>query len=286
MFQIPDNLVTPEDSDNKNTIFRISGAMGGMFPINEYISIMGGAGVVTDKIYVAESSNYFIGAGVFGQYDPWGIGLGILGGYYENKYRALPYNEDGSYYGTIDDQSEAIARAARFMIIPRLFFSDKIIFLDELSANVGFSEKADAFKILSRLAFNAIQIGAARIGINIYYNQYKYNMLLDQRAFGAKFDSKYLSFDVGYRQFLNTADNPFTAHYKDGMIGRICAKIWIFNNNKSPLLVSYGFEQIFEMRHFFGIGMQVGSNRFPADFLTEFNFVDEGRFGGVLPYIP
>ncbi len=220
----------------------------------------------------------FIGGLIFGHYSPLGIGLGIIGGYYNNSYTEFILGN------TVNQQTEKI-ETARFMIIPRLSLYDKIFFLDELSANIGFFEKLDTFRILSNLAFSAIQIGAAKLGVDIYYEQYKYNMLLEQRLFGAKFASKYLSFDIGYRQFLNTSDNPIVANYKDGIFGRIIAKIWF--SSDAPILLSYGFEQTFEMHHFVGIGIQVGPNSFGMDSIIEMNPVSNDlRMGAVLPYIP
>jgi len=288
LFKIPDNVIAHDDSSNNNDkIVRLSAAIGGMLPISDYLSVMGGGGIVRDYIYLAESWNHFYSAGVFGHYTPWGIGLGILGGYYQNNYRELTLSDDGFYHGTIFDQPRKITKAARFMIVPRMFLDDKIFFLDELSANIGFSEKADELKILSRLAFRAVKIGAERLGINIYYNQYKYNMLLDQRLFGAMFDSKYCSFDFGYRQFINPANNPLAPNYKDGMFGRIIAKIWANSNygtsNKFPILLSYSFEQTFKMHHFFGIGLQFGMNKMTTDYLFETNIAGDGRIGWVIP---
>jgi len=271
-FAIPRNLVPLDNSDNLGFVMREAGAIGGMYPIiNEYLSVMGGVAFGHDIVYIAQSGNFFIGAGLFGSYDPWGIGLGVLGGYYRDSYRELVLSDDGFYHGIIDDQPEEITNAARFMIVTRLLLSDKIFFLDDLSANFGFSEKTDAFTFLSRLAFKAFQIGAARLGIDVYCNQYKYNILLDQRLYGARFDSKYLSLDIGYRQFLNTNNNTFVSNYRDGMYGKIIAKIWATwaSGPTTILLLSYGFEQTFEMRHFFGIGVQVGPNKLRFDSLIE-----------------
>jgi hypothetical protein len=287
-YTIPKDLVL-DDVVSLNGILRVSGAIGGMFPINEYLSVMGGYAFVIDKAYIADSFNHFIGAGLFGHYDPWGIGLGFLGGYYHNSYRELILGDDGFYHGIIYDQQEEITNAARFMIVTRLFLSDKIFFLDDLSANFGISEKVDTFTLISRLAFKALQIGAAKLGIDIYYNQYKYNMLLDQRLFGARFDSKYFSLDVGYRQFLNNNNNTLASIYKDGMYGKIIAKIWTFWAYWAPtstILLSYGFEQTFKMQHFFGIGVQVGPNRLRFDSLFEMSTgLEDMRLAGFSHYL-
>jgi hypothetical protein len=163
-----------------------------------------------------------------------GIGLGLLGGYYRDSYKELPLSNDGFYIGILDKLPRQITNAARFMIVPRLSLSDKIFFLDEIGADISVSEKPDEFDFLSRLAFKALQLGAMRLGINVYYNQCKYNLLLNQRLIGAKFETKYLFIDAGYRQFVNSANNPFVAHYEDGMYGRIIVKILRHNNVRYP----------------------------------------------------
>jgi hypothetical protein len=275
LFETPQELKAPNDSSSGGSV-RMAAAIGSMFPLNKYLSGMAGVSFVADSVYMAESINFFIGAGLFGHYDPWGIGLRLLGGYYRDSYKELPLNNNGFYSGIREDLPGQITNAARFMIVPRLSLSDKIFFLDEIGANIGVSEKPDEFNILSRLAFKALQIGALRLGINVYYNQYKYNLLLDQRLIGAKFETKYLSIDAGYRQFVNSADNPFVANYEDGMYGRIIVKI--FPRNNVPILLSYGFEQTFEVKHFFGLGVSFAPDEsWINDYLYEFSGINNMR---------
>jgi hypothetical protein len=278
LFETPKELKAPNDSSSGGSV-RMTAAIGSMFPLNEYLSGMAGVSFVADSIYMAQSINFFIGAGLFGHYDPWGIGLGVLGGYYRDSYKELPLNADGFYRGSLDELPGQITNAARFMVVPRLLLSDKIFFLDEIGANIGISEKTDEFNFLSRLAFKTLQLGAMMLGIDVYYNQYKYNLLLDQRLFGAKFETKYLSIDAGYRQFQNNTNNPFVANYGDGMYGRIIVKIWPRNN--VPILLSYGFEKTFEMKHFFGLGVSFSPDEtWINDYLYEFSGIDNMRIIG------
>ncbi|MDR1900276.1 MAG: hypothetical protein LBQ55_09730 [Treponema sp.] len=278
MFEIPGDLKAPNDSGSDAAV-RMAAAVGSIFPITEYLSGMAGVGFVMDNVYMAQSVNFFTGAGLYGHYDPWGIGLGFFGGYYRDSYKELDQGSDGYYRGTIDAQPEQIKDAPRFMIVPKILLSDKIFFLDELGANIGVTEKSDSMSLLSRLAFKALQFGAMRLGINVYYNQYAYNVLLGQRLIGAKFETRYLSIDAGYRQFIDNSGRQFMSNYKDGMYGRIIVKIW--PRDTIPIMLSYGLEQTFEMKHFFGLGVSFAPNReWINDLHYELSGVDNMRFIG------
>jgi hypothetical protein len=278
LFETPSGIKAPNDSSSGGSV-RMAAATGAIYPITNYLSWMAGIGFAADGVYMAQSINFFIGAGLFGHYEFWGIdfGLGVLGGYYRDSYKELAISDNGYYHGILDDEPEQITNAARFMIVPKLGLSSKIFFLDEITANFGVSEKADEFSLLSKLAFKAFQIGAARFGINIYYDIYKYNLLLDQRLFGAKFETRYLSVDIGYRQFENISNKPFASNYENGMYGRIIVKIWPKKN--IPILLSYSFEYTFETKHFFGIGVSFApDNTWINDLHYEFSGIENMRF--------
>ena len=200
LFETPNEIKAPNDSSSGGSV-RMAAATGAMYPINDYLSWMAGIGFVADSVYMAESVNFFIGAGIYSHYEFWNIdfGLGVLGGYYMDSYKELAISDDRYYRGILDNELGQVTNAARFMMVPKLGLSNKIFFLDELAANFGIYEKADEFSFLSILAFKTFKTGAARFGVNIYYDIYKYNILLDQRLLGAKFETRYLSVDIGYR---------------------------------------------------------------------------------------
>jgi hypothetical protein len=278
LFETPRKIKAPNDSSSGGSV-RMAAATGAVYPINNYLSWMAGISFIVDSVYMAQSINFFIGAGLFSHYEFWNIdfGLGVLGGYYRDSYKELAISDDGYYRGNLDNKPGQIKNAARFMIVPKLGLSNKIFFLDELAANFNISKKADEFSLLSRLAFKPFQIGFAKLGINIYYDIYKYNLLLDQKLYGAKFETRYISIDIGYRQFENISNKPFASNYKNGMYGRIIGKIWPKNN--IPILLSYSFEHTFGIRHFFGIGVSFApNNTWINDLHYEFSGLENMRY--------
>ena len=64
IFRMPEDLITYEYHDKEKNAIRFSGALGGMFPINQYLSLMGGVSFAEDDLYLVNSTNIFVGAGV------------------------------------------------------------------------------------------------------------------------------------------------------------------------------------------------------------------------------
>ena len=278
LFEVPKEAKPPSAGTSlSRTAVRFAGATGAMYPIHDHFSLMGGIGFVMEDVYMADSTNFYAGVGLFAHREFWDInfGLGILGGYYRDHHRKIPVSDDGFYRGVLVDQETTVTNAARFMIVPRLGLSDRIFFLDELAANFGVSENIDGFSLLSRLAFKVLQIGAARLGINVYYDIYRYNLLLDQRLFGATFDTRFLSVNFGYRWFDNISGESFANNFRDGIYGRFIAKIPLAN---VPILLSYAFEHTFEVRHFFGIGVSFSAGSVISNLHYEISGIDNWRF--------
>jgi hypothetical protein len=265
-------------ASSNDALLRGAASIGTMIPFGDYVSGIVSFSLVIDQPYIAQSINFFTGGGLFGHYKSFGLGL--FAGYYRDYYRELPEPENGSVYrGILDDQSASVTDAARFLVIPRIGLSDKIFFLDELGALLNFSEKFDMTNMLGKLAFSTLELWAVRLGIDIYYTQNKYNLFLEQKSFGAKFETKYLSLEAGYRWFMNSANTVFLSNYQDGPYSRVIVKFPFSGVN---VLLSYSFEYTFELTHYIGLGVVLPLDDWTNDYFYEFgaNNFKNMRFSG------
>jgi hypothetical protein len=266
-------------ANSSGALARGAASIGAMIPLGDHISGIASFSLVLDHPYIAQSVNFFTGGGLFGRYNS--LGLGLFAGYYRDHYQELPEpeNDSGIYRGIIDDQPAAVTNAPRFLVIPKIGLSDKIFFLDEIGALFNFSEKFELTAMLGKLAFATLKFGALRLGIDVYYTQNKYNLLLEQKLLGAKFESKHLSVEAGYRWFPDSSGSAFLANYQDGLYGKVVVKFPFQGVNA---LVSYGFEQSFELIHYIGIGVSLPLADWTNDYLYEFgaNSLQNMRFSG------
>jgi hypothetical protein len=118
-----------------------------------------------------------------------------------------------------------------------------------------------------------------RLGIDLYYTQNKYNLFLEQKSLGAKFETNYLSIEAGYRWFIHSSNNIFLSNYQDGVYGRIIVKFPFQGVNA---LLSYSFERTFEMMHYIGLGISLPLGNWTNDYFYEFgvNSLQNMRFSG------
>lgn len=278
LIYIPNGAKTAP-SYGSGALARGAASIGAMIPLGDYVSGIASFSLVLDHPYIAQSVNFFTGGGLFGHYNA--LGLGLFAGYYRDHYQKLPEPEHdtGVYSGIIDDQPAVITNAPRFLVIPRIGLSDTVFFLDEIGALFNFSEKFDLTTLAGKLAFATLELGAIRLGIDVYYTQNKYNLLLEQKLLGARFESKHLSVEGGYRWFMNTSGNTFLANYQDGVYGKIIVKFPFSGINA---LVSYGFEQAFETMHYIGLGVSLPLEGWTNDYFYEFgaNSLQNMRFSG------
>jgi hypothetical protein len=279
LIYIPDGAKAVPSSYTSDALARGVASIGAMIPLGTHVSGIASFSLVLDHPYIAQSINLFTGGGLFGHYNF--LGLGLFAGYYRDHYQELPgpKNISGVYSGIIDDQPAVITNAPRFLVISRIGLSDKAFFLDEIGALFNFSEEFDITNILGKLAFATLELGAIRLGIDLYYTQNKYNLLLEQKLFGARFESKHLSVEAGYRWFMDASGNTFLSNYQNGAYGRIIAKFPFLGVNA---LVSYGFEQTFEVMHYIGLGISLPLDNWTNDFFYEFgaNSLQNMRFSG------
>ena len=69
--------------------------------------------------------------------------------------------------------------------------------------------------------------------------------------------------------------------YKNGPYGRIVVKLKNVLNMGVPIMLSYGFERVFEMKHFFGLGVSFApDDTWINDYLYEFSGIDNMRITG------
>ncbi|MCL1993913.1 MAG: hypothetical protein FWG66_13295 [Spirochaetes bacterium] len=277
---IIDQLYVPEGTAgvqrrvSPNSVGRVSAAIGGKFPLQminvtdvDFSGILG-VGFALDGLPMAETWNFYSGAGLFVNHNPLDIGLGFFAGWFRDIYRELPLADDGVFRGSIDSQPPHITDALRVMLIPRIGLGDRIFFLDEIGGFFSFSQQTEQISLLTRLAFRGFDLLARQVGVNIYYKQNSHNLLMEQQMFGARFETRNVSVDFGYRRFLRDYANPFLASFEDGFFGRIVYKFRPRGN--VPILFSYGFERTFETRHYFGIGFGLSLPDFINDYLIEF----------------
>jgi hypothetical protein len=272
LIYIPKGAEAVRDIDGG--VVKMAASIGAMIPLGEHLSGIASFSGVGDSPYIVQSFNFFTGGGLFGHYQS--VGLGLFAGYYRDSYQALPEPEDdsGIYRGILDDQPATITNAVRFLVIPKIGLSNKVFFLDEIGALFNISEKFDITNILGKLAFKTLELGAMKLGIDLYYTQSKYNMLLEHKSLGAKFETKYLSIDAGYRWFIHSFNNNFLSNYQDGVYGRIIVKL-----PKSTWL-SYGFERTFETTHYigFGVSLSMHDDDWTNDLFYEFSAIQNMRF--------
>ena len=280
--------ISPElrDSVKKNDsssggVVRLAASIGVMYPVWDYVSLIGGISFVIDSVHIAQSMNLYTGAGVYAHYDPLGLEFGFFAGYYRDEYKELELGEDGYYEGIIDQTDPTVTNALRLIINPQINLKERTSFLDNIGGILNFSEQADLTSLLGKIAFQQFQLLALRVGIDVYYNQNNYNMFLEQKSFGARFNTQYLLIDGGYRQFVDNSGKKFMSNYKDGPYGRIVVKLKNLLNMGFPIMLSYGFEQVFEMKHFFGVGVSFASDdQWVNDYLYEFSGIDNMRIIG------
>jgi hypothetical protein len=280
--------VSPElrDSVKKNDsssggVVRLASSIGVMYPVWDYVSLIGGISFVMESVHIAQSMNLYAGGGAYAHYDPLGLEFGVFAGYYHNAYKELELGDDGYYTGIIDQIDPTKTNAVRFIMGPQLSLKEKTSFLDNVGGLFNFSERADLTSLLAKIAFKQFQLWALKVGIDVYYTQNNYNMFLKQNLFGARFNTQYLLIDGGYRQFEDNSGRSFMSNYKDGPYGRIVVKLNNILNMGVPIMVSYGFEQVFEMKHFFGLGVSFApDNSWINDYLYEFSGVDNMRIIG------
>jgi hypothetical protein len=257
---------------------RGAASIGTMLPLGEHLSGIASFSIVLDHPYIAQSMNFFTGAGLFGDFEPFGLGL--FAGYYRDSYKKLSGPDaSGVYTGLIDEQPADVTNAVRFMVIPKIGLSDTIFFLDEIGALFNVSENFGVTNILGRLAFSTLELGAMRLGVDLYYTQNKYNLLIDSKTFGAKFETKFVSINAGYRWFEPDSDNIFLSNYENGAYGRIILKLPYGSVN---ILLSYGFERTFETMHYIGLGFSLPLDDWTNDYYYEFgaNSLQNMRFSG------
>jgi hypothetical protein len=279
LIYIPDGAKAVPSSYTSDALARGVASIGAMIPLGNYVSGIASFSLVLDNPYIAQSINLFTGGGLFGHYNF--LGLGLFAGYYRDHYQELPKlnNASGVYSGILDDQPAVITNAARFLVIPRIGLSGKVFFLDEIGALFNFSEKFDLTNVLGKLAFATLELGAIRLGIDLYYTQSNYNLLLEQKSLGARFEAKNLSVEAGYRWFLDTSVSAFLSNYQNGAYGRIIVKFPFQGVN---VLVSYSFERTFELMHYLGLGISLPLADWTNDFFYEFgaNSFQNMRFSG------
>ena len=270
----------PENTGGRFFVKRGGFSTGAMFPITRFSDIalsglMGGS-FVWDHAYMAETSNFFIGAGIFGNHIPFDIGIGFFAGYYRERYSELPMSDDGFFHGSLENKPGDITQSVRLILIPRIGLLDRIFFLDEIGAVLGFSGSGNN-DILARLAFRRFQAWALRVGIDIYHRRGSYNLLLDYNSFGVRFVTRNILINFGHRQFRHNSTNPFLSNFIDGGYGRLVYKFRP-RSGRTPILLSYGFEHTFTIRHFFGIGLGLSASDAIGDMLFEFSREGPFRF--------
>jgi hypothetical protein len=278
LIYIPGGAAAVHDTASSDALARGAASLGAMFPLGNYLSGIASFTLVLDHPYIAQSVNFFTGAGLFGHYSMFGLGL--FAGYYRDYYQELQEDGSGVYRGIIDDQPAEITNAVRFMFIPKIGLNDTIFFLDEIGALFSFTEKSSLSNLLAKLAFSTLELGAMSLGIDLYYEQNKYNLFLEQKSLGAKFETKHLSVEAGYRWFEDGSNNRFLSNYKDGMYARAIVKFPVGGVNA---LLSYGFEHSFEVIHFIGLGFSLPLSGWTNDYFYEFgaNSAQNMRFSGV-----
>ncbi len=268
-----DLISIPDDVDYYGEVVRMAASIGSLIPMAENLSGIASVNFALDNVYVAQSMNLFTGAGVLGQYDSYKLGL--LAGYYMDRYQELPerygtYNTDA----ILDDQPASMTNAVRFVIISNIELLDKIPFLNNIGGHLNISEKAEVDNFEGKLSFRRFLFWVlGQVGIDIYYGQNPYNILLEQKLSGAKFETKHISIDVGHRQFVNASSNSFSSNYKDGYYSK-----FIYKFEPIPVIISYGFEQTFKTQHFFGVGISFAPDNWINDFHYEFSDNMDMRF--------
>ena len=265
-------------SSYSSSVVRLASSIGTMYPILDFLSVIGAVNFVMDNVHIAGSLNFYTGAGVYAHYDPLGLEFGLFVGYYHNFYKELELSNNGYYTGILDQMDYTSTNAVKFMINPQINLKEKISFLDNLGGILNFSEQFDLISLLGKMAFRQFQLWALKVGIDVYYTQNKYNMFLEQKLFGARFNTQYLLIDGGYRQFVDNSGKSFMSNYKNGPYGRIVVKLKNLLNMRFPIMLSYGFEQVFEMKHFFGLGVSFApDDTWINDYLYEFSGIDNMR---------
>jgi hypothetical protein len=242
---------------------RMVGSIGGLIPFGEYVSGIASVTFVMDSASIQSFYNLYTGAGAYGHYDPWGLGLGVFAGYYRNA--------------GFDDPTVDTTNAVRFMIIPKIGLSDKIFFLDEIGAQFNFTEKADLSNLLGKLAFTRFQALAMKFGIDVYYKQKQYTLFLEDRSLGARFETNYFLIDFGYRWFNNNSNYEFLSRYQDGLYAKLIGKIPLKNYD---ILLSYTYETTFEPKHYFGLGISLKVTDWILDYLYEFSGINNMHVSG------
>jgi len=270
-----------KNDSSSGGVVRLASSIGVMYPIWDYLSLIGGISFVMESVHIAESINLYAGGGAYAHYDPWGLEFGIFAGYYRDSYKELELGDDGYYTGIIDQTDPTITNELRLIFNPQANLKEKTSFIDNIGGLFNFSELPQPISYLAKIAFQQFEAWALKVGIDLYYSENKYNMFLEQKLFGARFNTQYLSIDGGYRMFVDNSGRSFMSHYKDGPYGRIVVKLKKLLNMGVPIILSYGFEQVFEMKHFFGLGVSFApDDTWINDYLYEFSGIDNMRFTG------
>ncbi|MDR1058116.1 MAG: hypothetical protein LBL43_01085 [Treponema sp.] len=261
---------------------RLAGSGGTIIPVWDYLSLAANFTYISDDADIANTDNFFTSGGLIGSYNSFGLGL--FAGYYRDDF--TEYTRE---YDSVWDYWEKIPHERsyshiKFAIAPVLGLSNYIFFIDKISGSFDLDTAFDIKNILTKIAFSAIQIGASRLGINLYYKQEEYNVIADQQLFGISFETQYIKFDGGYRRFINIADAGAReiGIYDDGLYGRITGKIPLGKKREHWLVLSAAVERSINWIPTFGIGYSIFGNYVQA--LVEGGYNDGFGFNGFMHY--
>ena len=258
-------------------LVRFAASVGAIIPAGDYLSLNAFYTHVEDDADTAVTVNYFAGGGLIGNFNLASLGLFV--GYYNNKYTNYEhvYHHTWLYdgYWAWDEVSSDTISNIRIALAPKIGLSSYVFFIDNISGYFNFNNEFDMEQWLAKLAFSILQIGATRLGIDLYFKQEPYNIIVEHQTFGASFETEYLKIDAGYRRFINFND---TGIYKDGVYGRIIGKIPIKRNY---LLLSASIERNINWIPTFGIGYVLSGG---VQALVEGGFNDGFGFNAFFHY--
>jgi hypothetical protein len=157
-------------------------------------------------------SGFFAGGGIRANFSI--LSLGFIGGAYGAKEVDIGY---GAKVTTLDEPT-----IFKFTIPLMFNLSKQTIFIDKLIGNFSFDNYLGIDQLFSQIMFRALNIGAMKLGFNIYYKDQDYSVLARQQLIGASFTTKHLQFNGGYRFFTNYTGS---ITYADGPYGRMMVKI-------------------------------------------------------------
>jgi hypothetical protein len=213
----------------------------------------------TDDIY--GGWNLFGGGGIRANYGM--LSFGFIGGYYT-------YNK-----GLLFEHNPQEYKFFKFAVPVSFGLSGRTTFIDKLTGYFGFDTDFDVKQILAELVFIPLRIiGLGKLGIDLYYKNEDYNMILGQQLIGAAFTTKYLQFDGGYRFFTSLLYN--NRPVANGPYGRIIVH-WPMSKDSgvafSLALDCRDIEHSSATKIYFGVGLSFSGK-------MSQNFLEMGGNGG------